>query len=91
MRFVYHGNDGTQMPWNDTAQLDHAQPAVREALIQTIVQVAKQFSVIRFDAAMTLAKQHIQRLWHPPAGEGGAIPSRHLRAEPRRVRPALSG
>ena len=76
VRFVYHGNDGTQMPWNDTAQLDHAQPAVREALIQTIVQVAKQFSVIRFDAAMTLAKQHIQRLWHPPAGEGGAIPSR---------------
>ncbi len=75
-RYVYHGNDGTQMPWNDTAQLDHAQPVVREALIQTIIDVARQFSVIRFDAAMTLAKQHIQRLWHPPAGQGGAIASR---------------
>ena len=21
--YIYHGNDGTQMPWNDTAQLDY--------------------------------------------------------------------
>ena len=54
--FVYHGNDGTQMPWNDTAQLDYLQPAVREAVIQTILDVARQFPIIRFDAAMTLAR-----------------------------------
>ena len=23
-RFIYHGNDGTSMPWNDTAQLDYS-------------------------------------------------------------------
>ena len=75
-RFIYHGNDGTSMPWNDTAQLDYLSPAVREGVIQTILHVARLFPIIRFDAAMTLAKQHIQRLWYPAPGHGGAIPSR---------------
>ncbi|MFN8496585.1 MAG: alpha-amylase family glycosyl hydrolase [Anaerolineae bacterium] len=74
--YVYHGNDGTSMPWNDTAQLDYLNPDVREAVIQTILQVARQFPIIRFDAAMTLAKRHYQRLWFPEPGTGGAIPSR---------------
>jgi len=76
VRYIYHGNDGTSMPWNDTAQLDYLNPAVREAVIQTILHVARNFPVIRFDAAMTLAKKHIQRLWFPEPGAGGAIPSR---------------
>jgi glycosidase len=75
-RFVYHGNDGTSMPWNDTAQLDYLRPEVREAVIQTILSVARRFPVIRFDAAMTLAKKHYQRLWYPEPGTGGAIPTR---------------
>ncbi len=75
-KFVYHGNDGTSMPWNDTAQLNYLKPEVREAVIQTILHVARQFPVIRFDAAMTLAKKHYQRLWFPEPGTGGAIPSR---------------
>jgi len=74
--YVYHGNDGTSMPWNDTAQLDYLNPEVREAIIQTIIKIAKSFPIIRFDAAMTLAKKHIQRLWFPIPGEGGGIPSR---------------
>ncbi len=75
-RYVYHGNDGTSTPWNDTAQLDYLRADVREAVIQTILHVARQFPVIRFDAAMTLAKRHFQRLWFPEPGTGGAIPSR---------------
>ena len=75
-RFIYHGNDGTSMPWNDTAQLDYLKPEVREAVIQTILHVARKFPIIRFDAAMTLARKHIQRLWFPEPGQGGAIPSR---------------
>ncbi|MEX2536213.1 MAG: alpha-amylase family glycosyl hydrolase [Trueperaceae bacterium] len=75
-RFIYHGNDGTAMPWNDTAQLDYRKEEVREAVISTIIEVAKRFPIIRFDAAMTLAKQHVQRLWYPEPGTGGAIPSR---------------
>jgi glycosidase len=76
IRYIYHGNDGTSFPWNDTAQLDYLKAEVREAVIQTILHVARNFPVIRFDAAMTLAKKHIQRLWFPEPGSGGAIPSR---------------
>jgi len=76
VRYIYHGNDGTSMPWNDTAQLDYLKQEVREAVIQTILHVARNFPIIRFDAAMTLAKKHVQRLWFPEPGSGGAIPSR---------------
>ena len=75
-KYIYHGNDGTSMPWNDTAQLNFLKEEVREAVIQTILHVARQFPVIRFDAAMTLAKKHFQRLWFPEPGTGGDIPSR---------------
>ncbi|MDR2729377.1 MAG: alpha-amylase [Treponema sp.] len=75
-RYIYHGNDGTSMPWNDTAQIDFLNPEAREAVIRTIIGVCKQFSIVRFDAAMTLAKRHIQRLWFPAPGSGGAIASR---------------
>ena len=75
-RYLYHGNDGTSFPWNDSAQLDYLNPAVREAMIQTILAVARRFPILRFDAAMTLAKRHYQRLWFPAPGTAGAIPSR---------------
>jgi glycosidase len=75
-KYIYHGNDGTNMPWNDTAQLNLLLPEVRESLIQTIMHVARKTPIIRFDAAMTLAKKHYQRLWFPIPGSGGAIPSR---------------
>ncbi|MEO8625783.1 MAG: alpha-amylase family glycosyl hydrolase, partial [Candidatus Limnocylindrales bacterium] len=48
-RYIYHGNDGTSMPWNDTAQLDYIKADVREAVIQTILEVARHFPIIRFD------------------------------------------
>ncbi len=75
-RYIYHGNDGTSIPWNDTAQLNYLIAEVREAVIQTILHVARNFPIIRFDAAMTLAKKHYQRLWFPLRGLGGGIPSR---------------
>ena len=83
-KYFYHGNDGTVMPWNDTAQLDLLKSEVREALIQKIFDVARKFSVIRFDAAMTLAKKHFSRLWYPEPGKGGDIPSRADHALTRR-------
>ncbi len=75
-RYIYHGNDGTSMPWNDTAQLNFLRKDVREAVINTILHVTRKFPIIRFDAAMTLTKRHFQRLWHPQPGTGGDIPSR---------------
>ncbi len=75
-RYIYHGNDGTGLPWNDTAQIDFLNPEAREEVIQKILHVARNFSVIRFDAAMVLAKKHIRRLWYPQHGHGGDIASR---------------
>lgn len=76
VRYVYHGNDGTSMPWNDTAQLNYLNPDVRDAVSRTIFSVAKKFPIIRFDAAMTLTQKHFQRLWFPQPGSGGDIPTR---------------
>lgn len=76
VRYILHGNDGTSFPWNDTAQLNYLKAEVREKVIQTIIHVARMFPIIRFDAAMTLAKRHYQRLWFPLPGTGGDIPSR---------------
>ncbi|MDR0451477.1 MAG: alpha-amylase [Treponema sp.] len=81
-RYIYHGNDGTSMPWNDTAQIDFLNEEAREAVIRTIIGVCKQFPIVRFDAAMTLAKRHIQRLWYPEPGKGGDIASRSEHAIP---------
>jgi glycosidase len=79
-RYIYHGNDGTNMPWNDTAQLNFLSAEVREGVIQQILQVARMFPIIRFDAAMVLAKRHIQRLWFPLHGHSGGVPSRSANA-----------
>lgn len=79
-RYLYHGNDGTGLPWNDTAQLDFLREDVRHAVIDVTVAVARRFPIIRLDAAMTLARRHVRRLWHPAPGEGGAVPSRAAHA-----------
>ncbi len=75
-RYIYHGNDGTHMPWNDTAQLNFLLPEVRRAMSDLIVAIAQRFSLIRFDAAMTLARKHFRRLWFPPPGGSAGVPSR---------------
>jgi hypothetical protein len=74
--YIYHGNDGTGMPWNDTAQLNYLLPEVREKVIQTILQVARRSPIIRFDAAMTLTRRHYQRLWFPEPGTSNTVPTR---------------
>jgi len=76
VRYIYHGNDGTHLPWNDTVQFNYLLPEMREAMIQLIIRVARRFRIIRFDAAMTLAKRHFQRLWYPLPGAAGGVPSR---------------
>ena len=74
--YIYHGNDGTGLPWSDTAQIDFLNKAAREAVKERILHVAKNFPIIRFDAAMVLAKKHFRRLWYPEPGSGGDVPSR---------------
>ena len=86
-RYVYHGNDGTSFPWNDTAQLDFLSAGVREQVIRTILDVARRFPIIRFDAAMVLAKKHVERLWWPQPGRRRRDPvARRARHDQGRVR-----
>lgn len=74
--YVYHGNDGTSMPWNDTAQLNYLNAELREEVKNLITGIAKQFDIVRLDAAMTLVKQHFHRLWFPPGDDVQCIPTR---------------
>ena len=74
--YIFHGNDGTSMPWNDTAQLNYLNPETRKAMKARIIKVAKKFKVVRMDAAMTILKQHFKRLWYPDAGAHKNIPTR---------------
>ncbi len=74
--FLYHGNDGTSMPWNDSAQLNYLIEDVRNAMKDTIVNVAKKYKIIRMDAAMTLIRKHFKRLWFPDKGGDRYIPTR---------------
>jgi glycosidase len=78
--YIYHGNDGTGLPWSDTAQIDFLREDAREAVMERILHVARNFPIIRFDAAMILARKHFKRLWYPEPGSGGDIPSRSERA-----------
>ncbi len=75
-RYIYHGNDGTGLPWNDTAQLNHTLPEVRQALIDAALRLAQSFDFIRFDAAMTLLSDHYRRLWFPAAASEAVIAGR---------------
>jgi 4-alpha-glucanotransferase/glycosidase len=75
-RFIYHGNDGTGLPWNDTAQLNHTLPEVRQALIEAALRLAQNFDFIRFDAAMTLLSDHYRRLWFPTTAANAVIAGR---------------
>jgi hypothetical protein len=63
------------MPWNDTAQLNYLLPEVREAVIQTIIHVARNFPIIRFDAAMTLAKNTFTVSGSPSRGAAAISPA----------------
>ena len=74
--YMYHGNDGTSMPWNDTVQLNYLNQKTRTAVREVILDVAGKFDIIRLDAAMTLTRQHYKRLWFPYIGGTKFIPTR---------------
>ncbi len=83
------------MPWNDTAQLDYTKAEVRQAVIETILHVARMFPIIRFDAAMTPRQAPLPASLVPAARNRRSDPiappitrddARRVRSEdPRRV------
>ena len=80
-RYIYHGNDGTSMPWNDTAQLDYLQADVREAVMATILDVARALP------DHPLRRRHDPRSQaHPAALVSGARRSRRRHPDAHRLR-----
>lgn len=76
VRYIYHGNDGTSVPWNDTAQINFFNAKARQAVIASMAQAAKAFPIVRFDAAMVLVKSEAQRLWYPLHKSRQCVPGR---------------
>ena len=71
--YIYHGNDGTNIPWNDTAQLNFLKSEVRSAVTDIILNIAKKFSIIRLDAAMVYQRTFSTTLVSYP-GSGVTFP-----------------
>lgn len=50
-------------PWNDTVQLNLAEPALRRALIDTLCDIARQCDGVRCDTAITALSQVFHATW----------------------------
>jgi glycosidase len=62
------GRDPFFPPWTDVAQLNAFHPALRRAVIDTLVAVGKQCDGLRCDMAMLLINQVFERTWGARAG-----------------------
>ncbi len=60
---IAHGRDPYFPGWTDTAQLNFAQRATRDAMLQVLLDIAAQCDGMRCDMAMLLLPDVIQRVW----------------------------
>ena len=63
------GRDPYFPAWPDVLQLNAFQPGLREAVIETISEIAEQCDGIRCDMAMLLLNNIFERTWGTRAGE----------------------
>jgi glycosidase len=71
--WVAHGKDPYFPAWNDTAQLDHRNPATRSALIEVLKSVVNECDGVRCDMAMLALNDVFARIWRSfPGGEPAA-------------------
>ena len=63
------GRDPYFPAWPDVLQLNAFQPGLREAVIETVSQIAEQCDGIRCDMAMLLLNNIFERTWGARAGE----------------------
>jgi hypothetical protein len=63
-----HGRDPYFPPWPDVVQLDAFSPALREATIQTLADIAGQCDGIRCDMAMLMINQVFAKTWDNRVG-----------------------
>ena len=60
---VAHGRDPYFPPWTDTAQINYAQPAGREAMLQKLLLIAGQCDGVRCDMAMLILPYILMQTW----------------------------
>ncbi len=67
------GRDPTYPGWTDTAQLNHADPGMRRALIEELTRIAGMCDGVRCDMAMLVLKSVFVRTWgdRSTAASGG--------------------
>lgn len=61
------GRDPYFPPWNDTAQLDYANEALRTRMIEVLKRISRYADGVRCDMAMLVLRDCFRRLWYPLA------------------------
>ena len=62
---VAFGRDPYFSPWNDTAQLDYANEALRTRMIDVLKRIGRYADGVRCDMAMLVLRDCFRRLWYP--------------------------
>jgi len=66
---VAFGRDPYFSPWNDTAQLDYANEALRTRMIEELKRISRYADGVRCDMAMLVLRDCFRRLWYPLAAD----------------------
>jgi hypothetical protein len=62
-KVIAHGKDPMYSAWTDTAQMNLAEPALREALINQLLDIAEWCDGVRCDMAMLVLNDVFARTW----------------------------
>jgi len=60
---IAHGRDPYFDGWTDTAQINYAQPAAREAMKQKLFDICSQCDGVRCDMAMLILPDVLEQVW----------------------------
>ncbi|MBN2383834.1 hypothetical protein JXQ70_13245 [bacterium] len=63
VHYIAHGKDPHFPPWTDTAQLDYAKSSTRQAMIETLLNIARTSDGVRCDMAMLCLNDVHHRTW----------------------------
>jgi glycosidase len=70
---IAHGRDPYFAGWSDTAQINYAQPAGREAMAEKLRAIAAQCDGVRCDMAMLILPDIMQRVWGERLGKNPVL------------------
>ncbi len=66
---IAFGRDPFFAPWTDTAQINYAQSSGRNAMLGTLLEIAKQCDGVRCDMAMLILPDIFKRTWNGLLGQ----------------------